>query len=155
MTIALKRTLLLVVGLCAALAAWVVAGATTGQKAHADATTTVHVKSSTLVTTAGTCSGQSITGGEFIINQLYSTPPASITVYFSDGSSQTVGLSFTAGKTAHYIGNWDSSMTVTDATAELPTGWSGQFVLSHYLCGSGGGSSSSSSSVPPSGSMTS
>jgi hypothetical protein len=60
-----------------------------------------------------------------------------------------------AVSTRHYVLTYSTfgiapGTTVVDATAVVPTDYSGRFVLSDYGCG--GASSSSSSSVPSSGS---
>ncbi|MEP7020596.1 MAG: hypothetical protein ABI808_08095 [Pseudonocardiales bacterium] len=125
-----------------ALAAYVLANTRTGggNVAHAAGTVQVHVKQASL---AQNCGDQAITGAHFVINQITS-PPSSITVTLSDGSIQTVALSKYSQSTAHYTTTFAAGLTVVDATAFVPSGWTGQFVLSNYVCGG-----VVTSSVPP------
>jgi hypothetical protein len=117
----------------------------------------VHVKQASL--TDNGCGGQVISGGHFIINQITS-PPASISVSLSDGSTVTVPLSKQTQKVGHYTLTFAPGLTIVDATAIVPNDWSGQFNLSNYLCSPGPSTSptptpppSSSMPAPPSGSM--
>ena len=96
----------------------------------ADPTMVVHVKASTLVEPATVCP-DGILGAHFIINQL-ANGPASISVV-AGGASITVPKESQNNKTAHYTTTAISGK-VTDATAVVPTSWTGQFVLSHYIC---------------------
>ena len=137
----------LVIGALFALAAYVAASAGSGvNRADAAATTVAHVKQASL---EQGCGDQSVTGAHFVINQITS-PPSSITVSLSDGSTVVVPLSKEVQKVAHYTVTFAAGLTVTDATAAVPTDWTGQFVLSNYICGPGGSSTPPSSSVPPS-----
>jgi hypothetical protein len=126
--------------------------------ASAVATMTVHVKVASLDQSTSCGDDTTATGAHFVINQINKADaPLTITVFFSDGSS---GTGVRVNNNAHESG-YDAVLPagthVTDATAVVPTTWSGQFVLSHYICGgtpstssSAGGSSSvagSSSSV--------
>jgi hypothetical protein len=117
------------------------------QPAQAVETMTVHVKQASIADHAADCPG-GIVGAHFIINQI-ADGPATIEVMFTDGSSQTVPKSKQSGSAAHYDAFGTSE--IADATAEVPTSWTGQFVLSNYICGSTTTSttSSSSSSAPP------
>jgi hypothetical protein len=94
-------------------------------------------------------SGQSFISAQFILNQLDTAPPATISVTLSNGGTYTVPLTKTSDKTAHYVLDYATlgiapGTTVVDATAVVPTGYPGRFVLSDYGCGGG-----SSPSVPP------
>ena len=136
----------LVIGVLFALAAYAAATASNrAGQAHAAAGTLVHVKQGSL--TQG-CGDQSITGAHFVINQI-TAPPSSISVSLSDGSTVTVPLSKQLQKVAQYTVMYTAGLTVTDATAVVPTGWTGQFVLSNYICGTGGSSTPPSSSSAP------
>lgn len=73
----------------------------------------------------------------FIINQIAEnkSPPSSITVYYSDGTSEVVSISQPLEATAaHYTTTKNLDKTVVDATAMIYDGWKGQFVLSHGPC---------------------
>jgi hypothetical protein len=109
------------------------------------ATKEIHVKQSSL---DQGCGDQSVIGAHFVINHI-KAPPGSISVDVSDASSVTVNLTKATAKTAHYAGFLPPGVTVTDATAEVPLGWSGQFVLSEYVCGPAS-TPEPSTSVPPS-----
>ena len=155
MSVAARRTILIVLAAVIGLAAYIAASASSGTPAaHASGTVEVHVKQASL--TDQGCDGQAISGGHFVINQITS-PPASISVSLSDGTTLVVPLSKQTLKVAHYTVTFTPGLTILDATAFVPTGWTGQFVLSNYLCG---GSTptptptpSSSMPAPPSGSM--
>jgi hypothetical protein len=105
-------------------------GRSGGGVAHAASTVEVHVKQAS--TTDQSCE-ESISGGHFVINQI-SSPPASITVMLSDGTSSTVPLSQQTSKVAHYALSFADGLTIVDATASVPVDWTGQFVLSNYVC---------------------
>lgn len=72
----------------------------------------------------------------FVITQVdgESLAPASILVKWANGSSKVVSLWKFTGHTAHYrtTANLDSS--VDSATAQIYSGWEGQFNLSHGPC---------------------
>jgi LPXTG-motif cell wall-anchored protein len=85
----------------------------------------------------------SCSGGQlealFVINQISNAAvnaPKSITVFFSDGSSAVFPLFQLQNSNAHYQGVVPAGAKVTGAQAVIYSGWSGSFVLSHYLCGS-------------------
>jgi hypothetical protein len=150
MTIAMKRTLLLIAAAFLALAAVI---ATTsgrgGDQAHAAGPTkTVHVKQASL---SQGCGDQSIVGAHFVLNQIAAADqPSSIQVYLSEGTSPiTVSRSKSLSSVAHYTVTFPAPTTVVDATAVVPQTWTGQFVLSNYICGPGGSSTPPSSSMPP------
>ena len=73
----------------------------------------------------------------FVINQIDSeaNAPGSITVVWANGQSEAVPLDKFTGKTAHYATTSNLDSTVVSATAQIYTGWSGQFNLSHGPCG--------------------
>jgi hypothetical protein len=147
MPFAVRRTLWLAIGALFALAAYVAATTSSGAgPAHAADGTLVHVKQASL---DQGCGDQSITGAHFVINQI-TAPPASIDVVLSDGSTVVVPLSKQLQKVAHYTVTFAGGLTVTDATAMVPAGWTGQFVLSNYICGPGGSSTPPSTSTAPS-----
>jgi hypothetical protein len=112
------------------------------QPAQAADTMVVHVKASTLVEPSTVCP-DGILGAHFIINQL-SNGPASIDVVAS-GITITVPKDAQLNTTAHYT---TTAITgkVTDATAVVPTSWTGQFVLSNYVCSPSTTTTTSSSS---------
>jgi hypothetical protein len=157
MSVALRRTVLVVLAAVIGLAAYLAASAaSSGKPAHANraGTVLIHVKQASL--TDQGCGGQAISGGHFVINQITS-PPASISVSLSDGTTVTAPLTHQTRKVGQYTISFTPGLSILDATAMVPSGWSGQFVLSNYLCG---GSTptpvpSSSMPAPPSGSMTS
>lgn len=140
----------------AAILVALVAFAINMQPAQADGhLMSVSVKQASLADHAGDCV-DGATGAHFIINQLAAgTAPASIEVTLSDGSTHTVPLSKHTGGAAHYDIAFASGLLVTDATANVPTGWTGQFVLSNYKCGPTTSTTSSSSSSSSSGTPTS
>jgi hypothetical protein len=104
------------------------------------ADTTQHVKQSTLDDHQGECVGRpgTVTLWHFVITQLGDTTPASIHVIWDNGlpggAEADVPLLKRTGGTAHYETTLNVGMLVTDATAELPDGWSGEFNLSHVGC---------------------
>ena len=108
----------------------ILTGGSAGTIAHAQ--TTVHVK-------AGSIADHECDATEwhFVINQINTAAnaPASITVFWSDGTSELVPLSKFTGGVAHYVTTSNLDLTVLDATATLYDGWSGQFNLSHGPCG--------------------
>ena len=73
----------------------------------------------------------------FVINQINSAAnaPQSITVNWANGDSEVVPLSKFTGGVAHYVTTSNLDSTVVSATAEIYSGWSGQFNLSHGPCG--------------------
>jgi hypothetical protein len=73
----------------------------------------------------------------FVINQVDAPAdaPSSITVNFADASSATYPLLVVDGKAAKYQGPVPTGSYATSATAVVYAAWSGEFVLSHYLCG--------------------
>jgi hypothetical protein len=123
----------------------VAALAITMQPAQAADTMLVHIKQASLSDHAADCPG-GVVGAHIVINQIVSAP-SSIEVDFADGTSQTVSLAKQSGTVGHY--NATSTSLVTDATAMVPTDWTGQFVLSNYICGSTPTSPPTSSSPPP------
>lgn len=127
----LSRMMRLIVGILAALLGLLLM-VQTAPVAHA-ATATQHVKSSTITDYDG-CKD---TGGVyFVITDLSSGAPSSITVTLSNSSTATVPLLKNPGNSAHYSYTFPSAgLSVTDATAELPDTWSGQFNISHCLGG--------------------
>lgn len=150
MSIPARRVLLSVLAVVLGLAAYVAATAGRGAPAaHAAGTVVVHVKQASL--TENGCDGQLISGGHFVINQITS-PPASISVSLSDGTTLTVPLTHQTQKVAQYTVTFTPGLTIVDATADVPSDWSGQFVLSNYLCGGPTPSTSPppSTSQPPS-----
>jgi hypothetical protein len=88
----------------------------------------------------------------FIINQLDSAgqAPASIRVTWDNGVTLTVVLESVSGNgTAHYYDYRYLNQRVTQATATLPNGWAGRFVLSHGPCGP-----SATATTPPTATRT-
>ena len=85
---------------------------------------------------ACTDTGGTLTSWHFIINQVrVGTPPANITVTWSNGDVEVVPLAMTSGPVGHY--NVEGSAThtlITSATATIYDGWSGQFNLSSVEC---------------------
>jgi hypothetical protein len=73
----------------------------------------------------------------FVITQIENgaNAPASVTVVWAKGQSEPVLLDKFTGKTAHYATTSNLDSTVVSATAQIYTGWSGQFNLSHGPCG--------------------
>lgn len=72
----------------------------------------------------------------FNITQVQGTSdaPASIFVRWRDGDNREVGLDRITGGVAHYLTTEHLDQPVTEATARMPEGWSGQFNLSHGPC---------------------
>ena len=157
MPVALRRSVLVVLAAVIGLAAYLAASAASSGKPAPKTqagTLVIHVKQASL--TDQGCGGQPISGGHFVINQITS-PPASISVSLSDGGTVTAPLTHQTQKVGQYTISFTPGLSILDATAMVPSDWSGQFVLSNYLCG---GSTptplpSSSMSVPSSGSTTS
>lgn len=123
--------------------------------AHAGTTKVIVDNKQGLDQRPSTCSGGLQPMAYFVINQVDSPAdaPTSITVKFSDGSSTTYPLLVVNGKAAKYQGPVPAGAYVTSASAVIYEAWSGEFVLSHYLCGtpqSSTTSSSTSSSTDPS-----
>jgi hypothetical protein len=126
-------------------AALLLFGATT--LAGAEGEQTISVKQSTLTDDKGdTSQGGCLAGGgsvlmwHFVINGLTeATAPASISVTWDKPATANVPLSFFAGGgnsgAAHYETTLNAGSVVTNATAVVPEGWTGQFVLSHVSCG--------------------
>lgn len=75
----------------------------------------------------------------FVINQITDEAhaPASITVNWANGASETVDMSAFTGHVAHYTTDSNLDSTVTSATTEIYSSWHGQFNLSHGPCGPG------------------
>ena len=73
----------------------------------------------------------------FVINQIDSeaNAPASITVKWANGATETVPLDKFTGGVAHYTTTSNLDSQVTSATASIYDGWDGQFNLSHGPCG--------------------
>jgi hypothetical protein len=84
----------------------------------------------------------------FVITQIDSEAqaPGQIQVSWADGGSEQVGSNKFTGKTAHYTTTSHLSSKVNSATANIYSGWSGQFNLSHGPCG---GSSATPAPVVP------
>jgi hypothetical protein len=116
-----------IVGLATAFL--ILTGGGSGTVAHADPDI-VHVNPGSL--TDHDCDA---TEWHFVITQIGTGAPANITVFWSDGTSTLVPLDKVTGGTAHYVTTDNLDLTVVDATADLPAGWSGQFNVSHGPCG--------------------
>jgi len=73
----------------------------------------------------------------FVITQVDSAQnaPAAITVTWANGDSESVPLDKVTGGVAHYATTSNLDSTVTSATTDIYTTWSGQFNLSHGPCG--------------------
>jgi hypothetical protein len=73
----------------------------------------------------------------FVINQIddEANAPDSITVVWANGNSEVVPRDKFTGGVAHYLTTSNLDSTVVSATAQIYTGWSGQFNLSHGPCG--------------------
>ena len=84
---------------------------------------------------------------QFVITQVdaQADAPTSIHVTWANSNSEDVPLSTFTGMTAHYRTTDNLDSTVTSATADIYSAWSGQFNLSDGPCGSGTSSSASSS----------
>ena len=85
---------------------------------------------------ACTDAGGTITGWHFIINQVrVGTPPANISVTFTNGDVEDVPLAKTSGPVGHYNVSATATHTlIQSATAMIYDGWSGQFNLSSVDC---------------------
>lgn len=130
MTTSIGRITRLAVGVIAA-ALGIVLLIVDAPAASAGGGMTVHLKQSSVTEYDG-CSG--FTGAYFVITDLKGDAPASITVTLSDSSTQVVPLLANDGGSAHYSMTVDlTAVRVTDATAVVPSGWSGQFNISHCL----------------------
>jgi hypothetical protein len=73
----------------------------------------------------------------FVITQINSAAnaPATITVTWANGATEQVPLSKFTGGVAHYVTTSNLDSTVVSATADIYSGWAGQFNLSHGPCG--------------------
>jgi hypothetical protein len=100
------------------------------------ASMTVHVSSGSL-DQSNSCGGDTTaTGAHFVINQIaQADAPLTITVTLSDGSTVTGVRVANNASESGYNAVFAAGLTVTDATAVVPDGWTGQFVLSNYICG--------------------
>lgn len=132
MSISLSRMMRLIIGVLAVLLGLLLMVQTA--PAASAATVTQHVKQATVASYDG-CKGTD--GVYFVITDLATGAPSSITVTLSDGSTSstaTVLLLKNPGNSAHYSYAFPSAgLFVTDATADLPDTWSGQFNISHCL----------------------
>ena len=123
--------------MAAALLALVAFGASTASAVP----TTISAKQSTLDEHQNACinAGGTLTGWHFIINQVrVGSPPAMITVTWSNGDTEDVPLAQTSGPVGHY--NVDATAThtlITSATATIYGAWSGEFNLSSVECAPG------------------
>jgi LPXTG-motif cell wall-anchored protein len=121
------RTLLTAMGPPLVAAILILASGTT---ALAQETAIVHVKQASL--TGHSCDA---TQWHFVINQLTEgQAPASITVTWEGGATETVALTKTSGSVAHYFTTANLGIQVSDATATIVGPWSGQFVVSSGPC---------------------
>jgi hypothetical protein len=103
--------------------------------AASSSTMTVHLKKASLTDHSRDCATGQFALAHIILNQIApaSAVPATITVTTTSGSA-SVSLAKYVGKTAHYDATLNGG-TITDAVASVPKSWTGQFVLSHYECG--------------------
>lgn len=94
-------------------------------------------------TTVTSITAKALTGHEcndtewhFVITQVdtESDAPASIHVTWANGNQEDVLLNKFTGGTAHYLTTDNLNSTVTSATANIYSGWSGEFNLSHGPC---------------------
>ncbi|MGH2369097.1 MAG: hypothetical protein ACRDI2_12945, partial [Chloroflexota bacterium] len=112
-------------GMAALAAAAVLSGtASLAAAAGLAASATVSVRPPTLAADGHDCgSGE----WHFILNQINppAAPPASITVYWANGSNQTVPRDTTPGSTkvAHYRTTSHLDSSVVNATAVIDTAW--------------------------------
>jgi hypothetical protein len=81
--------------------------------------------------------GKTLTGAHFVITQIAPNEPGEITVTISgNGTTVNEDKNSPTGKTAHYTATGlKATDTVDGATAVVPYDWSGQFNLSHLICG--------------------
>lgn len=88
---------------------------------------------------ACTDAGGTLTSWHFIINQVrVGSPPANISVTWSNGDVQVVPLSQTSGPVGHYnVAGTAAHTLITSATATIYDAWSGQFNLSSVECEAG------------------
>lgn len=107
--------------------------------------TTIHVKTSTL--TGYSCDPSQ---WHFVITQIGSAAPSSISVTWANGDRASVALSVVTGGTAQYSTTQDLSTPVTDATAVVPPSWGGQFNISSGPCGTTSAATPSPSPSSPS-----
>lgn len=90
----------------------------------------------TIIAKSLTSHGCDSTEWHFVITSVdtEADAPASITVTWANGQTETVALTKFTGGVAHYSTTDNLSSTVTSATTQIYTGWSGQFNLSHGPC---------------------
>ena len=94
----------------------------------------------------------SSTEWHFVITQVEGTPPASITVQWSNGTSSVLPLAKLTGGTAHYstTQHLGDGVTVVGATAVVPEGTTvGNFNLSHGPTGNNGGTTTTTTVPEP------
>jgi hypothetical protein len=96
-----------------------------------------HAQGTTITAKALTDHECDSTEWHFVITQINSAAnaPSSITVTWANGDTEVVPLSKFSGGVAHYVTTSNLDSTVVSATAEIYSGWSGQFNLSHGPCG--------------------
>jgi hypothetical protein len=70
-------------------------------------------------------------------------------VFFSNGGSAVFPLTQLQNQNAHYQGDVPAGAEVIGAQAVIYAGWSGSFVLSHYLCGTTPPTTSPPTTAPP------
>jgi hypothetical protein len=108
--------------------------ASNGGCPEAPATKVVEAKASSIADSFAKCGdGSVVTGGQFNINQ-YTVATPSISVKLTDGSTVNVPLSKQTNGVLQYDVQLAPGVLIESATAEVPSDWSGQFVLSHYDC---------------------
>lgn len=88
----------------------------------------------------GCPAGQEIIGAHFVITQSVddegaNVSPTEISVQLSNLTTVTAPRIATTGGVAHYGLSLAAGITVANATALLPSTWTGEFNLSHYNCG--------------------
>jgi hypothetical protein len=114
-----------------ALLALVVLGATT-------ASAEISARQATLDEHQDACldAGGTLTSWHFLINQVrVGSPPASISVTWSNGDVEVVPLATTSGPVGHYNVTGTATHTlITSATAAIYDSWSGEFNLSSVEC---------------------
>ena len=94
----------------------------------------------------GCPSGQAITGAVLVLSSLGidDGAPSSVSVMLSNGDTVAVPIDVQSSNgTAHYIFDLPAGTTITGGSALVPSGYTGNFNLSHYEC-SGVTSSSAS-----------